>query len=139
MLGTLATLQSDAVVNAAPVLKEDKGASKARGKMGRGEKAQGNYAIDLYGTNEGDEDASVDKFEGPGRRLYSPRRASSRVSLDARRGSGAADMPRRRRRRLLHRGRVRQPQGGLRPPRGGRQERRGRRPDVPRVLDAARL
>jgi catalase (peroxidase I) len=64
LLGTLATLQSDAVVNAAPVLKEDKGEATARGKMGRGGKANANYAIDLYGTNEGDEDASVDKFEG---------------------------------------------------------------------------
>ena len=32
--------------------------------MGRGEKASSNYAIDLYGTNEGTEEASVDKFEG---------------------------------------------------------------------------
>ena len=35
LLGTLATLQSDDVVNAAPVEKEDRGASKTRGKMGR--------------------------------------------------------------------------------------------------------
>jgi len=64
LLGTLATLQSDAVVNANPVLKEEKGEAKARGKMGRGAKASTNYMVDLYGTNEGDEEASVDKFDG---------------------------------------------------------------------------
>ena len=64
LLGALAILQGDDVVNAKAVKKEDKGAAKARGKMGRGDKASSNYAIDLYGTNEGTEEASVDKFEG---------------------------------------------------------------------------
>merc|ERR1711871_51172 len=53
LLGALAVLQGDDVVNAKAVKKEDKGQAKARGKMGRGgEKASTNYAIDLYGTNE---------------------------------------------------------------------------------------
>ena len=68
LLGTLATLQSDDVVNAAPVEKEDRGASKTRGKMGRvaaGGKAKStNVAVDVFGTNEGTEDASVDRMEG---------------------------------------------------------------------------
>merc|ERR1719337_203964 len=91
LLGALAVLQGDDVVNAKAVKKEDKGQAKARGKMGRGgEKASTNYAIDLYGTNEGTEDASVDKFEGDIDEFYIADAFGSRKEAYGRRVGGAS-------------------------------------------------
>mmetsp|Transcript_23133 Transcript_23133/g.72394 ORF Transcript_23133/g.72394 Transcript_23133/m.72394 type:complete len:417 (-) Transcript_23133:23-1273(-) len=93
LLGTLAVLQSDDVVNADTALKEKKGDIKARGKMGRvaeGTKTGKNYAIDLYGTNEGDEDASVDKFEGDTDDFYIADAFGTRKEAYGRRVGGAA-------------------------------------------------
>ena len=91
LLGALAILQGDDVVNAKAVKKEDKGQAKARGKMGRGgEKASTNYAIDLYGTNEGTEDASVDKFEGDIDEFYIADAFGSRKEAYGRRVGGAS-------------------------------------------------
>lgn len=65
LLGTLAALQQESVVAAPAEEKEERGTFAKRGKMGRAtEKKSSNVAIDLYGTNEGEEDADVDKFEG---------------------------------------------------------------------------
>jgi len=91
LLGALAVLQGDDVVNAKAVKKEDKGQAKARGKMGRGgEKTSTNYAIDLYGTNEGTEDASVDKFEGDIDEFYIADAFGSRKEAYGRRVGGAS-------------------------------------------------
>ena len=90
LLGALAILQGDDVVNAKAVKKEDKGTAKARGKMGRGEKASTNYAIDLYGTNEGTEEASVDKFEGDIDEFYIADAFGSRKEAYGRRVGGAS-------------------------------------------------
>ena len=91
LLGALAVLQGDDVVNAKAVKKEDKGQAKARGKMGRGgEKASTNYAIALYGTNEGTEDASVDKFEGDIDEFYIADAFGSRKEAYGRRVGGAS-------------------------------------------------
>ena len=68
LLGTYATLKQPNVVDAAPARTETRGDFAARGQMGRlatGDKRRSaNAVIDLYGTNEGDEEASVDKMEG---------------------------------------------------------------------------
>jgi hypothetical protein len=90
LLGTLAILQSDEVVNAKPALKEDKEKAKTRGKMGRGEAASTNYAIDLYGTNEGTEDASVDSFDGDIKDFYIADAFGSRKEAYGRRVGGAS-------------------------------------------------
>ena len=94
LLGTLATLQSDDVVNAAPVEVEKRGASKTRGKMGRvaeGAKAKStNVAIDVFGTNEGDEDASVDRMEGDIADFYIADAFGSRKEAYGRRVGSAA-------------------------------------------------
>merc|ERR1712176_518712 len=90
LLGALAILQGDDVVNAKAVKKEDKGTAKARGKMGRGDKASSNYAIDLYGTNEGTEEASVDKFEGDIDEFYIADAFGSRKEAYGRRVGGAS-------------------------------------------------
>ncbi|KAJ8602801.1 hypothetical protein CTAYLR_002617 [Chrysophaeum taylorii] len=69
LLGTLAILESleeeaaSAKAENPTMMEDDRGKFKERGKIGRGRK-QTAKLIDLYGTNEGDEDASVDRMEG---------------------------------------------------------------------------
>merc|ERR1711939_482740 len=55
-----------------------------------GEKASSNYAIDLYGTNEGTEEASVDKFEGDIDEFYIADAFGSRKEAYGRRVGGAS-------------------------------------------------
>lgn len=61
LLGTLAVLNS---VGETGVIEEKASPAKERGKIGRGARKAKAPLIDLYGTAEGDEEASVDKFEG---------------------------------------------------------------------------
>lgn len=60
LLGAFAVLDSVQEGSVTP----DRDSGKARGKIGRGQAKRAAPLIDLYGTAEGDEEASVDKFEG---------------------------------------------------------------------------
>ena len=74
--------------------KEDRGDFAARGQMGRLAKGDarrsGNVAIDLYGTNEGDEEPSVDVMEGDIEDFYIADAFGSRKQAYGRRVSTAA-------------------------------------------------
>jgi len=71
LLGTLAILESDAVVNASVGERTDKDTvGKTRGKMGRttaifrSKEQASKPLIDLYDTADGDEEPDIDKFDG---------------------------------------------------------------------------
>jgi hypothetical protein len=90
LLGALAVLQGDEIVNAKPVKNEERQGGKERGKMARGKAANTNFAIDTLGTNEGTEDASIDKFEGDSDDFYIADAFGSRKEAYGRRVGGAS-------------------------------------------------
>jgi len=90
LLGALAVLQGDEVVNAKPVKNEEREQGKQRGKIARGKAANTNFVIDTLGTNEGTEEASVDKFEGDVDDFYIADAFGSRKEAYGRRVGGAS-------------------------------------------------
>merc|ERR1712129_55380 len=60
------------------------------GRVAEGKGGAKNYAVDLYGTNEGDEDAAVDKFDGDTDDFYIADAFGTRKEAYGRRVGGAS-------------------------------------------------
>jgi len=94
LMGTYCVLKQPGVVDAKPVSEENRGDFAKRGSMGRlavgAEKKSANVIVDLYGTNEGEEDASVDRMDGDIGDFYIADAFGSRKQAYGRRISSAS-------------------------------------------------